>query len=404
MPALKSICRLLCVPTLLLAVYSLSGCGSSTTSAPTTTPPTQGFPTFVTQPANTYAQIGQQGTFSVSVIAGGTVTYQWYRNSAAISGATSATYTTPATTSADSGASFTVNVTNSLGTAISHTAVLYVGGRAPKAGDLRFQQVDSASTISAYQAQQGGNLATPVAINNSIGSPLELSPAQCIGAGCIWPYITFAQPSGAAPLTAGYISDAYTALQTDIANGYKTMPALTSGNVVVTSLSVAPANNLYALSYIQASQSGSFDLAQHSVSLAQLQASATTEGALGRVITAVTIDSGNVDYFSYGWTGDTSTVYESRVLFATFSTAGSIAASLASQGYIITAMGDDAANPSSQIIVIGTRVQGDTTPRSILTVPFTGDPTQFSANGYAVVGVIPSVSGGTLNGIWITER
>lgn len=405
MPALKSFCRVLSLPTLLVAICSLTGCGSSTTAAGSSTPTSpQTFPTFTTQPANTYVQTGQQGTFSVSILATGTPTYQWYKNGTAISGATSASYTTAATSAADSGASYTVNVSNSLGTAISNAAILYVGGRAPMSGDLRFQQVDSVSTINVYQAQQGGTLSTPVALNNTIGSPLEISPAQCTSASCTWPYITFAQPSIASPLTSGYITDAYSALQTDIANGYKTMPSLTSGNVVVTSLSLVPTSNLYALSYVQSSQSGTFDLAQHSTSFANIQAAATAEGALGRVITAITLDSGNVDYFSYGWTGNTGTVYESRAVFATFSTAGSVASNLAAQGYIITAMGDDASDSASNIIMVGTRVQGDTAPRSILLVPFTGNTSQFAANGYAVVGVIPSISGGTLNGTWITER
>ena len=53
-------------------------------------------------------------------------TYQWRRNGADLAGATSATYSTPATTLADSGTVFTVAVSNSEGTVVSEAAVLTV--------------------------------------------------------------------------------------------------------------------------------------------------------------------------------------------------------------------------------------------------------------------------------------
>ena len=54
------------------------------------------------------------------------MTYQWSKNGAAISGATSASYTTPAETTADNNAKFTVAVSNSAGSATSNAAVLTV--------------------------------------------------------------------------------------------------------------------------------------------------------------------------------------------------------------------------------------------------------------------------------------
>src|SRR5205807_5518314 len=52
--------------------------------------------------------------------------YQWQKNGTAISGATSASYTTPATTSADNGAKFVVVVSNSAENATSNAATLTV--------------------------------------------------------------------------------------------------------------------------------------------------------------------------------------------------------------------------------------------------------------------------------------
>src|SRR5204863_293067 len=60
-------------------------------------------PTITTQPANQTVTAGQTATFAV--VAGGTapLSYQWKKHSADLAGATAASYTTPVTTTADSG-------------------------------------------------------------------------------------------------------------------------------------------------------------------------------------------------------------------------------------------------------------------------------------------------------------
>src|SRR5205809_1062152 len=66
------------------------------------------------------------------VVAAGTapLSYQWQKNATAISGATSASYTTPATTSADNGAKFVVVVSNTAGSVTSNAATLTVNSAA----------------------------------------------------------------------------------------------------------------------------------------------------------------------------------------------------------------------------------------------------------------------------------
>jgi Protein of unknown function (DUF4038)/Putative collagen-binding domain of a collagenase/Immunoglobulin domain len=83
-------------------------------------------PSIVTQPVSQTVSVGQKATFSV--IASGTapLSYQWQKNRTAISGATAASYTTAATTSADNGATFAVVVSNSAGSATSHSVTLTV--------------------------------------------------------------------------------------------------------------------------------------------------------------------------------------------------------------------------------------------------------------------------------------
>jgi hypothetical protein len=83
-------------------------------------------PAITTQPVNQSVNVGQTAAFNVAATGTLPVTYQWKKNSTAISGATSSTYTTPATTSSDNASQFTVVLTNSAGTATSATATLTV--------------------------------------------------------------------------------------------------------------------------------------------------------------------------------------------------------------------------------------------------------------------------------------
>ena len=83
-------------------------------------------PEISTQPANQTVTAGQPATFMVAVIGTAPFTYQWQRNGVLISGATSSSYTSPPTTATDSGSSFAVVVTNSLGSATSNVSTLTV--------------------------------------------------------------------------------------------------------------------------------------------------------------------------------------------------------------------------------------------------------------------------------------
>jgi hypothetical protein len=78
------------------------------------------------QPYNMTVTAGQPVTFAVTGAGSPTLTYQWQRNGADITGATDSSYTIPATAPADNGAVFTVTVSNSIGTVISDPATLTV--------------------------------------------------------------------------------------------------------------------------------------------------------------------------------------------------------------------------------------------------------------------------------------
>lgn len=83
-------------------------------------------PMITLQPANQTVTAGQTASFSVLATGTAPLTYQWKKNGTSISGATSATYTTPATTASDSGSQFTAVVSNSAGSVTSNPAVLTV--------------------------------------------------------------------------------------------------------------------------------------------------------------------------------------------------------------------------------------------------------------------------------------
>ncbi len=89
-------------------------------------PPTPTAPAITTQPQNVSVAAGQTATFSVAATGTAPLSYQWRRNGTDIAGATSASYTTPATTLADNGAQFSVVVSNSVNSVTSTAATLTV--------------------------------------------------------------------------------------------------------------------------------------------------------------------------------------------------------------------------------------------------------------------------------------
>ena len=79
-------------------------------------------PSITTQPVSKSVIAGQTAGFTIAATGTAPLTYQWTKNGIAMSGATSASYTTPATTVSDNGASFTVTVSDTAGSTTSNAA------------------------------------------------------------------------------------------------------------------------------------------------------------------------------------------------------------------------------------------------------------------------------------------
>jgi hypothetical protein len=100
---------------------------SVTSNAATlTVTPASAPPSITAQPVSQTVTVGQTATFSVVATGTAPLTYQWQMNNANISGATSASYTTPATVSGNNGATFAVIVTNPVTSITSNSATLTV--------------------------------------------------------------------------------------------------------------------------------------------------------------------------------------------------------------------------------------------------------------------------------------
>jgi len=133
-------------------------------------------PTITTQPKSQTITAGQTATFSVTASGTAALNYQWAKNGAAISGATGASYTTPATTSTDNGSQFVVTVSNSVGSAESAAATLTVTSTP---GTLSL----SSSSLSFGSVNVGSSKTLSTTLTNSGGSSVTVSSVTIAGAG-----------------------------------------------------------------------------------------------------------------------------------------------------------------------------------------------------------------------------
>lgn len=107
------------------AASALVGCGSGGGGGSDPLLPVPVAPLITGQPAPVTVSTGQPATFSVTAT-GTNPQFQWRRNGTAISGATAASYSLAGATTGDSGAQFSVIVSNLAGSVTSNPAILTV--------------------------------------------------------------------------------------------------------------------------------------------------------------------------------------------------------------------------------------------------------------------------------------
>jgi hypothetical protein len=132
-------------------------------------------PTITTAPLNQTVTAGQTASFTV--VAGGTapLSYQWQKNGVNIAGATAASYTTPVTTTADSGSTFRAVVTNTAGTVTSAAATLTVNAAAAAGIQV------SSSSINFGNSVVGSNSSQVLIITNTGTATLSITQVNTSG-------------------------------------------------------------------------------------------------------------------------------------------------------------------------------------------------------------------------------
>ena len=133
-------------------------------------------PTIATQPLNQTVTAGQSATLSVAANGTAPLAYQWQKNGVSLAGATSSTYTTAATTAADSGSTFAVVVSNSAGSATSNAATLTVNNAPAPAIQL------SSTSISFSNDVVGSSASQALIITNTGTATLSVSQINATGA------------------------------------------------------------------------------------------------------------------------------------------------------------------------------------------------------------------------------
>jgi hypothetical protein len=138
--------------------------------------PSGTLPAISTQPISRTVIAGQTATFSVTASGTAPLGYQWLKNGIAISGATLSTYTTPAETTSDTGAQFTVVVSNAWGSATSNAATLTVNA-------ATFLLSATPTNLSFGNVNTNSSSTLMVTFKNSGNSSVTVSNVSISGAG-----------------------------------------------------------------------------------------------------------------------------------------------------------------------------------------------------------------------------
>jgi hypothetical protein len=249
--------------------------------------------------------------------------------------------------------------------------------------DLRLLGTTNIGTGTGTYTNWGALAATPLQLNGEFTSQYEL----------------FATNANLEPMVAIATAGSLATVADDLAG------LLTSQSIVVSldaaSHGVTPTDPPNYNAILNGAQGGSasyLPFARGSFSADDFPTWVSTQGSLGRVVTALCPKDGALFATSFG-RADDALSYETQVVTTAFD--GLVAAldPLASDGYFITALGRDGTGTEGggKFIVVGTRPAGQTTPRTVKLLDFpcvrgsggwTTAEQMLLDEGYAIVGEI----------------
>ena len=250
--------------------------GSVTSAAATLT--VQSTPSITTQPLSTSATAGSGVSFSVVAAGTSPLNYQWQKNGAAIAGATAASYSIASVQTSDAG-SYTVTVTNPVGSLVSNAATLTVfttptittqpqNISVTTGSNATFSVVAGGSTPLGYQWQKGG-----VAIAGATNASFSITSAQTTDAGNYT--VVVSNSLGSVTSSVATLTVTATAVAPSITNQPQSQVVTVGGNAtfVVTATGSAPisyqwqkggvavsgaTNASYTLNGVQSADAGSY--------------------------------------------------------------------------------------------------------------------------------------------------
>jgi PKD repeat protein len=125
-------------------------------------------PYILVQPSNQVISMGQVATFNV-VASGNSLSYQWFKNGVAISGARSSSYITSVNQLSNNGDTFSVTVSNAAGSVVSNNAMLTVNSTGNPIS------ITSAAYATPNPALIGQTVSFTVTATSNLGNPLTYS-------------------------------------------------------------------------------------------------------------------------------------------------------------------------------------------------------------------------------------
>ena len=190
------------------ALVALHGCGGDSSSSDSSSSSTStSAPSITTQPSSVSVSSGSSATFTVVASSSTTMSYQWYKDSTAISGATSASYTISSASSSDAG-SYYVVVTNSAGSTTSSTATLTISSTTTASCDSTYVS-NVMSAITTLESAIGTSLTSSMQYSASSYTTSQLNVYKTdwsnLPPGAISftrPGITISQLSGSTAIAA----------------------------------------------------------------------------------------------------------------------------------------------------------------------------------------------------------